>query len=103
MPPKQKIPIHDVSPILQKLREFLLGRKHTLHTRSPELWASRSVPPPNLPDGDAHKLKDNYYFSRNIRGQVKPPEIISGRAKKIVDVCKADIEKITPGKLWRWD
>lgn len=66
--------------------------------------ATRSPPPPVLPDGPAHKLASNYYYSRDARREVSPPEVIAPKPKQIeggekLDPCK----RITPGNVYNWD
>lgn len=104
----------DISPLLQKFREFLLGRKHTKALRFQEALAARTQPPPNLPEGPAHKLAENYYYARDGRREVKPPEVLAdvspaisaGSAQAIVSGSSAaeGLRKApTPGKMWQWD
>lgn len=82
--------IRDVAPFLQMCRNFLLGRKHTLALRFQKDVASRSPPPPELPDGPAHKLHDNYYCVRDVRREVKPPQSIADGGKLLIGESKQD-------------
>lgn len=72
---KIKIKIRDVSYGLQKLRDFLLGRKHTLHGRFPPMIAPRTLPPPDLPRGPDTKYSDKYYYQRDAFNSVLPPVV----------------------------
>ncbi|XP_030748125.1 NADH dehydrogenase [ubiquinone] 1 alpha subcomplex subunit 7-like [Sitophilus oryzae] len=103
MPPKPKVQFHDVNPFLQRVRAFLLGREHTLAVRFQDLLATRSPPPPVLPDGPAHKLSANYYFTRDARREVGPPEVISPLPKQIEASGATEVKRITPGKPYSWD
>lgn len=99
--------IRDISPFLQKARNFLLGREHTLALRFQDDVASRSPPPPNLPDGPSHLLSANYYYTRDARREVAPPEVIvSGQkllgSKEGEDGTKSSKGR-TPGTIYRWD
>ncbi|KAL1500741.1 hypothetical protein ABEB36_006186 [Hypothenemus hampei] len=100
-----RVQFHDVNPFLQRVRDFLLGRKHTLALRFRDLLATRSPPPPVLPDGPAHKLNTNYYYSRDARREVKPPEVVaSGTRQQIEEDSNSKvIKRLTPGKVWQWD
>lgn len=65
----------DVSYVLQKLRNFLLGREHTLHGRFPPLVAPRTIPPAEIPRGPDSKYSEKYYYKRNAFHSVQPPVI----------------------------
>jgi NADH dehydrogenase (ubiquinone) 1 alpha subcomplex subunit 7 len=104
----------DVSPLLQKLRNFLLGRKHTNALRFEEGLSARTQPPPNLPEGPAHVLAANYYCSRDGRREVKPPAVLAdlghisiaaGGGEAISSGSEVAVRKKvpTPGKHWQWD
>ena len=66
----------DISPMLRAFRRFLLGRDVNLNNR----WANhvhpKDNPDVNIPEGTQHKLADNYYFSRDGRGEVKPNAVL---------------------------
>lgn len=64
----------DVNPIFQLIRSFLLGRDHTLALRYEEDMSCRTQSPPCIPDGPHHKCSKNYYWTRNARSSVAPPE-----------------------------
>ncbi|CAH1963450.1 unnamed protein product [Acanthoscelides obtectus] len=100
--PKQ-IRMHDVNPFLQKVRDFLLGRKLTLALRFPDALSSRSPPPPNLPDGPHHKIAANYYYTRDARRDVAPPDVIIPAPKQIEAGKESGAKRITPGKVYQWD
>ncbi|XP_019873299.1 NADH dehydrogenase [ubiquinone] 1 alpha subcomplex subunit 7 [Aethina tumida] len=102
MPPK--VNIHDVNPFLQLVRNFLLGRKHTLALRFQDTIATRSPPPPVLPDGPSHRLNANYYYTRDARREVQPPEVLAPKPKEIEAGAEGQsIKRITPGNVWKWD
>lgn len=73
----------DVNPIIQKFRQFLLGRKHTHGVRFQDEMSARTQCPPCLPDGPSGKLSKNFYWKRNARGSVAPPiDLLKGQSVK---------------------
>ncbi|KAL4717288.1 hypothetical protein ACJJTC_017175 [Scirpophaga incertulas] len=107
----------DVSILLQTLRNFLLGRKHTLHQRFPSNVAPRSIPKPDIPRGPEYKYSKQYYYKRNAFDSVKPPIVApvaecqpmrrdsvkstSTSTTKPVSVSFTSLP--TPGTPWLWD
>lgn len=39
--------------------------------------SARTQPPPNLPEGDAHKLAANHYCLRDGRREVEPATVLA--------------------------
>lgn len=72
---KYKWDFRDVSVGIRMLREFLLGRKHTLHGRFPPLISPRTIPPPDIPRGPDYKYSQQYYIKRHAMNSVKPPVV----------------------------
>ncbi|XP_049879342.1 NADH dehydrogenase [ubiquinone] 1 alpha subcomplex subunit 7-like [Pectinophora gossypiella] len=106
---KAKIPLRDISPIMQAWRNFLLGRKHTNALRFEPLVSARTQPPPQIPDGVTHKHAHNYYYTRDGRREVAPPVDVTV-AKKLLEAPpekgeakQVAIKPITPGKVYEWD
>uniref|UniRef100_A0A6G1S700 Adrenodoxin-like protein, mitochondrial n=1 Tax=Aceria tosichella TaxID=561515 RepID=A0A6G1S700_9ACAR len=67
--------MRDVSWIVQKVRDALLGRKwDKRQLRHKTDMSTRSPPHPMIPDGPNHKLSGNYYVSRDTRRLVMPPK-----------------------------
>ncbi|XP_053617311.1 NADH dehydrogenase [ubiquinone] 1 alpha subcomplex subunit 7-like [Plodia interpunctella] len=100
-------PLRDISPILQAVRNFLLGRKHTNALRFEPLLADRTQPPPQIPDGVSHKHAHNYYYTRDARREVAPPVDVS---KKLLEASsdkgapKTTATVVpTPGRVYQWD
>lgn len=73
--------------------------------RFQDALSSRSPPPPILPDGPSHKLHSNYYFTRDARREVSPPEVIASSIKQIGAGTgpPTAVKLITPGKVHKWD
>lgn len=102
--------IRDISPGLQVLRNFLLGRQHKMALRFEKDLAPRTADPPNLPEGPAHILSANYYYARDARREVHPPKVLTGPAvagsitagetKEAAPVVK---KGKTPGVVYLWD
>ena len=67
------------SGLIRRLRNFLSGRDLDLHTHHREIksQSSRTIPKPYLPSGPAHKLANNYYYTRDLRSDKAPPVLIS--------------------------
>ncbi|KAJ8711348.1 hypothetical protein PYW07_008590 [Mythimna separata] len=104
---KGKVVLRDISPIMQKFRDFLLGRKHTNALRFEPLLADRTQPPPQIPDGSSHKHAQNYYFTRDGRREVAPPmdltkKLIAPADDKGAPKAAANVRP-TPGPVYQWD
>ena len=67
----------EVSPFLQRMRSFLLGRDPVNPLRFQKECAPRPGPEPNLVEGPSHKLSSNYYFTRDARREVELPKTIA--------------------------
>ncbi|CAG9566108.1 unnamed protein product [Danaus chrysippus] len=107
----------DVSYGLQKLRDFLLGRKHILHARFLPNIAPRTIPTADLPRGPDTPYSQNYYCRRNVFHSVHPPVVapiaegpplIQDPTQKVkVGGVRADALLFdfapTPGTPWWWD
>ncbi|XP_044753016.1 NADH dehydrogenase [ubiquinone] 1 alpha subcomplex subunit 7-like [Coccinella septempunctata] len=103
---KARIQIREVSPLLKKVREFLLGRPHTLALRFDPDVATRNPPQPDIPDGPSHRLDNNYYCTRDGRSLVQPPEVVATNTDiKLLESGKTGVQvrNRLPGNVWQWD
>ncbi|XP_071448277.1 NADH dehydrogenase [ubiquinone] 1 alpha subcomplex subunit 7-like [Hetaerina americana] len=105
-----KVEPRNVGPLLQMLRNFLLGREHTTHLRHQDYISARTQPLPNLPDGPAHKLSMNYYYSRDGRREVKLPTVLASQTgQKAISEGTSETKDVavkkapTPGVMFKWD
>ncbi|XP_022901890.1 NADH dehydrogenase [ubiquinone] 1 alpha subcomplex subunit 7-like [Onthophagus taurus] len=103
-----KADIRDISPLLKKLRDFLLGRGHTKALRFPPEVATRSPPLPILPEGPSHRLFNNYYYSRDGRRELMPPSLIYPAQKQIAAASPKEASvgaqrAPKPGNVYAWD
>uniref|UniRef100_A0A336N0M8 NADH dehydrogenase [ubiquinone] 1 alpha subcomplex subunit 7 n=1 Tax=Culicoides sonorensis TaxID=179676 RepID=A0A336N0M8_CULSO len=101
-----KVKPKDIAPLLQRVRDFLLGRTLVHNHRWAEHMADRTQPPPNLPDGPSHELSANYYYTRDARGNIVPP--IDCTKAALAAGGKGDGAKMgnrlpTPGPAYPWD
>ena len=100
-----KVPTpRDVSPLVAKLREVLMGRRHTNNLRWQFRLAERPGPEANLPEGPSHKLAFNYYYTRDGRREVAPPQVLAD-AQEVLALSSGEgqakavaVKPKTPGK-----
>ncbi|KAG5680490.1 hypothetical protein PVAND_009997 [Polypedilum vanderplanki] len=98
MPPK--IYHRDISPFLQRIRAFLLGRNPTNALRFEDMLSPRTQSPPKLPDGVSHKLSANYYLGRDPRREVAPPANLM--QKQIGEGAPKSSKLPVPGTQFDW-
>ncbi|KAM8707938.1 hypothetical protein ACLKA7_014979 [Drosophila subpalustris] len=89
MPPKHR----DISPFLQFLRDFLLGRKHVTSHRYADTMSPRSLPAPTPPEPSMNRLSGNPYYQRDARSQVKPPIDLVEEKKRQLAAIAAEAAK----------
>lgn len=82
----------EVSPMMQRFRQFLLGRNATNALRFRAALAERPGPEANLPEGPSHKVAANYYFTRDGRREVTHPNVLADNTKFAPKVLTAGEE-----------
>ena len=104
-----KVPTpRDSGPIIQMVRKFLLGRKHTNNLRFQAALSERPGPPANLPEGPSHKLSANYYHTRDGRREVAPPTVLADGTQKVIAsgegaaASSAVTQSKTPGRVYNY-
>ncbi|KAI1285459.1 NADH dehydrogenase [ubiquinone] 1 alpha subcomplex subunit 7 [Halotydeus destructor] len=105
-----KVPTpRDITPVLQKIRDFCIGRTWNRdgQLRRAEDMSPRPGPQPNLPSGPAAKLSANYYYTRDARRESKPPLVLLTAQKQIgsgVEKAKLQTSNSSPhpGKPYHW-
>ncbi|XP_065834548.1 NADH dehydrogenase [ubiquinone] 1 alpha subcomplex subunit 7-like [Oscarella lobularis] len=91
------------SRLIVGLRRLLIGKDITSPYRWPDTASTRSPPPPNLPDGQGHGIKANYYHRRDLRREVTPPfacqvqKLLAEEGEK-----KPEQKQIVPGTAYKW-
>ena len=85
----------EIGPLLQKMREVLLGRKHMNNLRFPHVVATRDWDQvtPNLPPGPSHKLASNGYYTRDGRREVHPPTLLAD-GTMVMTICWSPVSLI---------
>ena len=93
-----KMATREISPMLIKVRQVLIGRPGMNPLRFPKEFAPRPGPEANLPPGPSHKLAANYYLSRDGRRSVAPPEVVAS-AQKVIASGQAQVAEVAPRKM----
>ena len=100
------------TPFMRWIQEYL-GVRTTgaVYLRNKEDLSTRSPPMPNIPKGPAHKLSDNYYYSRDGRREVTKPlvvmtadsdvKLLEGKQELLGEALKGELP--TPGfrPVWK--
>ncbi|XP_043250893.1 NADH dehydrogenase [ubiquinone] 1 alpha subcomplex subunit 7-like [Colletes gigas] len=92
-----------VTPAIQVLRNVLRGRSVVESLRHSDTIAARTQPDPLVPGGPNHKLSKVYYYSRDARRLVAPPEELFSCQRQIEHGKPTDIKYIAPGKVYAPD
>ncbi|VDK32000.1 unnamed protein product [Taenia asiatica] len=104
-----------LTPFMGWIRDFFLmvHRKYNNAQRYGDILSKRTQPSPNLPPGVAHKMSENYYYTRDVRRECGPPsEIFSAGPKLITEGERLACVQVsarqlptdfTPGFKHNWD
>lgn len=102
-------PRRGVTPIVAIIRNWFLGLKFQNPLRYEGAYSKRTQPPPNLPVGPSHKLSSNYYYTRDPRREVLPPELAYHPLKAIAPGDDKEAKAVTkkpppiPGFGYDWN
>ncbi|XP_058809462.1 NADH dehydrogenase [ubiquinone] 1 alpha subcomplex subunit 7-like [Phymastichus coffea] len=95
------LPNRDVGPLINLLRGILRGRPLKANPlRFTDKLAARTQPQPNLPGGPYAKLTDIYYYTRDGRREVQPPEVVDITKQLQSKKEPSENKLITPGKFY---
>ncbi|KER28649.1 NADH:ubiquinone oxidoreductase subunit B14.5a [Opisthorchis viverrini] len=100
-----------LTPLMARIRDFLLQRKYNNSLRYTENYSKRTQPPPFLPDGCSHDIAENAYYLRDERRRVSPPvEVFISGPKRLAESGSSSLPQPTstsvttvPGVKFNWD
>ncbi|EDV23346.1 NADH dehydrogenase [ubiquinone] 1 alpha subcomplex subunit 7 [Trichoplax sp. H2] len=100
-------PPRNATRVIEVLRNFLAGREIKPNLRYQDFIVKRSGPPPKLPSGPAHRLNKNYYYTRDLRREARPPVEISKQAllpasSEIKRAETESVKTVVPGQPVNW-
>lgn len=76
---------------------FLLQRDLVLAHRTTDVASTRSPAQPHLPDGPAHQLDKNYYYSRDLRRSVFSPSIVASNLNQLASHEDSSVSSVSDG------
>ena len=99
----------DVHPLLQLIRNYLLGRSYEKHLRFADEMAPRPGPQPVLPESSFVTISANQYHKRDARRKVAPPLDLTSDQKLIAKGSEAASKSVPsvsgaplPGRPFAW-
>lgn len=100
----------EVYPLLEKFRNWLIGRPYKSHLRWADEMSPRPGPPPVLPESSFVTISANQYHKRDFRRKVAPPVVVDAGQKLIAAEAKDDslppaptVSGIpVPGRPYEW-